>query len=67
MVDKAGRRLVPVPVDFVAVSVPDVFVLGSGLDFAGRYRNVEGLFGADPVALAADPDLHVADLYERRG
>lgn len=65
MVDKAVRRLVPVPVDFVAVSVPDVFVLGSGLDFAGRYRNVEGLFGADPVALAADPDLHVADLYDR--
>ncbi len=65
MVDKAVRRLVPVPVDFVAVSVPDVFVLGSGLDFAGRYRNVGGLFGADPVALAAAPDLHVADLYDR--
>ena len=37
----------PSPVDFVGFEVPDAFVLGYGLDFAGRYRNLHGLWAAD--------------------
>ena len=63
LVDKPARRLVPVALDHVGLVVPDVFVLGYGLDFAGRYRNLHGLWGADAAALAAEPDLHLLELY----
>ena len=29
-----------VAIDFIGVTVPDVFVIGYGLDYAGRYRNL---------------------------
>jgi hypoxanthine phosphoribosyltransferase len=29
-----------VPIDYVGFTIPDEFVVGYGLDFAGRYRNV---------------------------
>jgi hypoxanthine phosphoribosyltransferase len=63
LVDRPARRLLPVEVDYVGLEVPDVFVIGYGLDFAGRYRNLHGLWGADGLALAAEPDLHVMELY----
>jgi len=63
LVDRPARRLLPVQVDYVGLEVPDVFVIGYGLDFAGRYRNLHGLWGADGLALAAEPDLHVMELY----
>jgi len=43
----AGPRVAEVPLDFVGFDVPDVFVVGYGLDFDGRYRNLP-----DVVALA---------------
>jgi hypoxanthine phosphoribosyltransferase len=63
LVDRPVRRLLPVEVDYVGLEVPDLFVIGYGLDFAGRYRNLHGLWGADGLALAAEPDLHVMELY----
>jgi hypoxanthine phosphoribosyltransferase len=66
LVDRPVRRLLPVRVDYVGLEVPDVFVIGYGLDFAGRYRNLHGLWGADGLALAAEPDLHVMELYAPR-
>lgn len=38
--DKPARRVVPIEPDFRVFSVDDVFVVGYGLDFAGRYRNL---------------------------
>jgi hypoxanthine phosphoribosyltransferase len=66
LVDRPVRRLLPVQVDYVGLEVPDLFVIGYGLDFAGRYRNLHGLWGADGLALAAEPDLHVMELYAPR-
>ena len=63
LVDRPARRIVPVSIDHTGLVVPDVFVLGYGLDFAGRYRNLHGLWGADAAALAAEPDGHLLDLY----
>lgn len=40
LLDKAARRIVPVAVEYVGFEVPDVFVVGYGLDFRGRYRNL---------------------------
>jgi hypoxanthine phosphoribosyltransferase len=38
--DKAARRAVDLRPDFRCFEVEDLFVVGYGLDFAGRYRNL---------------------------
>ena len=40
LLDKRGRREVPIEADFVGFKIPDRFVVGYGLDFAERYRNL---------------------------
>ncbi|MBI5381727.1 MAG: hypoxanthine phosphoribosyltransferase [Opitutae bacterium] len=40
LLDKQGRREVPFTADFVGFQIPDKFVVGYGLDFAERYRNL---------------------------
>jgi hypoxanthine phosphoribosyltransferase len=63
LLDKSVRRIVPTDVRFVGFQVEDEFVLGYGLDFAGRYRNLQMVVAGDLAALRADPDAHVQDLY----
>jgi len=38
--DKPTRRTAPVKVDYVGFDIPDEFVIGYGLDYAERYRNL---------------------------
>lgn len=66
LVDKPGRRLVPVEVDHIGVTTAADYVIGYGLDFAGRYRNLDLLAIADPQVLAGDPDRYVPWAYSRR-
>lgn len=40
LLDKPARRVEKVKADFVGFSIPDAFVVGYGLDFAERYRNL---------------------------
>lgn len=40
LLDKPVRRIVEVPVDYRGFEVGDHFVVGYGLDFAGRYRTL---------------------------
>lgn len=40
LLDKKGRRQVPFEADLVGFEIPDKFVVGYGLDFAERYRNL---------------------------
>jgi len=40
LLDKPERREVPVHVDYVGFNIPDYFVVGYGLDFAEKYRNL---------------------------
>lgn len=40
LLDKKGRREVPFDAEFVGFKIPDKFVVGYGLDFAERYRNL---------------------------
>jgi hypoxanthine phosphoribosyltransferase len=65
LLDKSARRLLPVPLEFTGFEIPDAFVLGYGLDFAGRYRNLDAVYAGDLDALRADPDAHVQELYGR--
>lgn len=63
LVDKRARRILPLPVDYRAIEAPDAFLIGYGLDYAGRYRNLRGLWAADAAALADDPDRYVTQLH----
>ncbi|MCX5997328.1 MAG: hypoxanthine phosphoribosyltransferase [Chloroflexi bacterium] len=40
LLDKRVRRLIDVHIDYVGFEVPDEFVVGYGLDVAGKYRNL---------------------------
>lgn len=40
LLDKPERRVVEVPVEYTGFSIPDLFVVGYGLDYAQHYRNL---------------------------
>ena len=40
LLDKAARRVENITADYVGFEIPDLFVVGYGLDFAERYRNL---------------------------
>jgi len=40
LLDKPDRRIAPVRADYVGFSIPNEFVVGYGLDYAERYRNL---------------------------
>ena len=40
LLDKPARRLVEIPVDYQGFEIPDQFVVGYGLDYSERYRNL---------------------------
>src|SRR6266404_5839056 len=40
LLNKAARRVEPVNADYVGFEIPDFFVVGYGLDFSERYRNL---------------------------
>jgi hypoxanthine phosphoribosyltransferase len=65
LLDRAVRRIVPVPLEFSAFDVPDVYVVGYGLDFMGRYRNAPDIYAVrDLPRLTNDPDLLVDSVFE---
>ena len=40
LLDKSARRIEQVQADYVGFKIPDLFVIGYGLDYAERYRNL---------------------------
>ena len=38
--DKPSRRLVDINIEYGGIEVPDKFIVGYGLDYAGKYRNL---------------------------
>jgi len=40
LLDKPSRRVTPVKGDYIGFSIPNEFVVGYGLDYAERYRNL---------------------------
>ncbi|MBZ5513559.1 MAG: hypoxanthine phosphoribosyltransferase [Acidobacteriia bacterium] len=40
LLDKPSRRVRPVQADYVGFTIPDIFVVGYGLDYAQKYRNL---------------------------
>ena len=50
LLDKAERRQQPVEVQYTGFEIPDEFVIGYGLDFAGKFRHL--------------PAVHIAEAAE---
>jgi hypoxanthine phosphoribosyltransferase len=68
LLDKSVRRITPLPIRYVGFDCPDVFVVGYGLDFQERYRNLPDILAVqDLSALSADPDLLVPYLTDIPG
>lgn len=40
LLDKEERRITEVPIDFIGFKIPNKFVVGYGLDYEGKYRNL---------------------------
>jgi hypoxanthine phosphoribosyltransferase len=40
LLDKPDRRVIPVEVNYTGFTIPDEFVVGYGLDYAQKYRNL---------------------------
>ncbi len=40
LMDKPSRRRVPVTIDYLGLTVPDKFVVGYGLDYDQKFRNL---------------------------
>ncbi|HHW71044.1 MAG TPA: hypoxanthine phosphoribosyltransferase [Clostridiales bacterium] len=49
--DKPSRRKVPVDIDYVGFEIPDEYVVGYGLDYNERYRNL-------PYISILNPDIY---------
>jgi hypoxanthine phosphoribosyltransferase len=49
LLDKPARRIIDVPVDWVGLTIDDRFVVGYGLDYDGRYRNLSCIVALEPA------------------
>jgi hypoxanthine phosphoribosyltransferase len=65
LLDRTSRRIIPTPVQYRGFEIGDEYVLGYGLDFAQRYRNLDRVVVGDLAVLREDPDAYVAQLYPR--
>jgi hypoxanthine phosphoribosyltransferase len=62
LLDKSARRITPIDIRYRGFDCPDRFVVGYGLDYEERYRNLPFIMAVDDMdTLAADP-LILADM-----
>ncbi len=54
LLDRPGRRILPVPIRYCGTTVTEDFLVGYGLDLGDRYRNLPSIRVVDPDAVAAD-------------
>jgi hypoxanthine phosphoribosyltransferase len=64
LIDKAPRRILEVPLEYRGFEVGEEFLVGYGLDYAGRYRNIRSLWAVlDFEAFTKDPDVLARELF----
>ena len=68
LLDKRTRRIVDVPLRYRGFEVGDEFLLGYGLDWEGRYRNLPDLWAVlDLATFRLDPEAAFAGAFGRAG
>jgi hypoxanthine phosphoribosyltransferase len=50
LLDKPSRRIEKIEADYVGFSIPNLFVIGYGMDYAERYRNLPDICVMPPDA-----------------
>ena len=50
LLDKPDRRVVDVKIDYKGFTIPDKFIVGYGLDYAQKYRNLPYIAEVTPDA-----------------
>jgi hypoxanthine phosphoribosyltransferase len=57
LMDKPDRRRIDIEADYVGFKIPNKFVVGYGVDFAERFRNLPYVgYIEEPTAKGADPE-----------
>lgn len=64
LLSKPSRRLVAVPVAYLGFEIPDLFVVGYGLDFAQQYRNLPFVAALRNGAEKAIATRHGVEAYD---
>ena len=70
LLDKPARRKVPqIQADYVGYTVPDAFLVGYGLDYAEKYRNLPyiGVLKSSCIAPEGDPAAAAATNNTKEG
>lgn len=49
LLDKPSRRIEPIEADYVGFSIPNLFVIGYGMDYAERFRNLPDICVMPPI------------------
>ena len=55
LLDKPARRLAEIPIDYRGFTIPDRFVVGYGLDYDERYRNLPYIGVLKPSVYGGEP------------
>jgi hypoxanthine phosphoribosyltransferase len=66
LLDRTARRIPLLPIKYQGFECPDRFVVGYGLDYEQRYRNLPDILEVDRALLAENPDALLAYLPRRR-
>ena len=68
LIDKAPRRIVEVPLEYRGFEVGDEFLLGYGLDWEGKYRNLRSIWMVLDLATLQSDSASLADrVFRARG
>jgi len=64
LLDKRTRRIVDVPLEYRGFEVGDEFLIGYGLDWEGRFRNLRSLWAVmDLASFQSDPSQLEASVF----
>ena len=64
LLDRPARRLADVDMRWTGLEVDDRFLVGYGMDYEGRYRDLPNIHAVEDMSmLLADPDALVPELY----
>jgi hypoxanthine phosphoribosyltransferase len=67
LLDKSARRITPLDIRYRGFDCPDRFVVGYGLDYGERYRNLPFIVAVDDMEALGDDPLALAPLLEEAG